>query len=603
MMTKLRESTAIIMWIVILAFVGLIVVEWGADYSGTSGNAGADTVGVINGEEISLRTFQQAMQNAARQKQDDAPRDNGTMVREVWDAMLGEILLRQEVERLGIQLSDQEVAFFARNSPPAVVQSLPSFQRDGQFDPSLYQQFMTDRNTYNDENAAAFVLQVEAMIRNYRVNQRLQSLLLETVRVTPTEVRQQYTDVNEKVSVDYAFVASTTVAEDQVSVSESEVAAKYQEMSADLHHPEQVGISVVVFPRIASAADSAGVQDEIGRLRREIVDAGADFAEMAIAVSEDETSAPNGGELGTFGRGAMVPAFEEVAFSLQAGDVSQPVQTQFGWHLIKVDEIIEEEGETKLSARHILLKYRPSPETDDDLLEAAEAFQALAIERGFESAAQIEQLEVRDLGHAGKGQELRGLGTGTQWVVNRFFDAEPGDVSPVGSVEGGFFVATSTSRRVEGTAPLEEVRTQIEFMVRNEKRAAIAGQALEAIRPDAQADFSSAVVAAGLEVKQAGSFGRADFVPGVGRGGKFVATAFALNDGDVSEVITQGNGAYLLRVTERAPADDTLFDQQRPAIEAQILDVRRREALNAWYAQVYERAEIEDHRHNFFYSF
>ncbi|HCV23434.1 MAG TPA: hypothetical protein DGN59_08235, partial [Candidatus Latescibacteria bacterium] len=101
----------------------------------------------------------------------------------------------------------------------------------------------------------------------------------------------------------------------------------------------------------------------------------------------------------------------------------------------------------------------------------------------------------------------------------------------------------------------------------------------------------------------AGSFGRADFVPGVGRGGKFVATAFALNDGDVSEVITQGNGAYLLRVTERAPADDTLFDQQRPAIEAQILDVRRREALNAWYAQVYERAEIEDHRHNFFYSF
>ena len=126
MMTKLRESTAIIMWIVILAFVGLIVVEWGADYSGTSGNAGADTVGVINGEEISLRTFQQAMQNAARQKQDDAPRDSGTMVREVWDAMLGEILLRQEVERLGIQLSDQEVAFFARTAPPAVVQSLPT---------------------------------------------------------------------------------------------------------------------------------------------------------------------------------------------------------------------------------------------------------------------------------------------------------------------------------------------------------------------------------------------------------------------------------------------------------------------------------------------
>jgi peptidyl-prolyl cis-trans isomerase D len=602
MMTKLRESTAIIMWIVILAFVGLIVVEWGADYSGTSGSQGADTVGVINGEEISLRTFQQAMQNAARQKPADTPRDNGTMVREVWDAMLGEILLRQEVESIGIQLSDQEVAYFARNSPPAAVQSLPTFQREGQFDPSLYQQFLTDRNTYDDENASTFVLQVEAMTRNYLVNQRLQGMLLETVRVTPAEVQQQFTDANEKVSIDYVFVASSTVPEDQATVAEDEIVAKYNEMAVDLHHPAQVRISAVVFPRIASAADSADVAVEIERLRSEIVDAGADFADMAVAVSEDESSAPNGGELGTFGRGAMVPAFEDVAFALQPGEVSQPVQTQFGWHLIKVDEIVEEEGETKVSARHILLKYRSSPETDDAMLEAAEVFQALAIERGFDAAAEIEDIVARDLGYVAKGQDLRGLGSGTQWVVNRFLEAQPGDVSPVGSVDGSYYVTTLTETREEGTAPLDEVRQQVEYTVRNEKRAAVAGQVLEAVRA-AGGDFAAAALAAGLEVRQSGPFGRTDFVPGVGRAGKFTAAAFALQPGDVSDIVTQGNGAYLLHQTERTAADDSLFEQQRPAIEAQLLETRQREALNSWYAQLYERGDIQDYRHNFFYSF
>ncbi|MBT6146690.1 MAG: hypothetical protein HOH74_14725 [Gemmatimonadetes bacterium] len=605
MMTKLRESTAIIMWIVILAFVGLIVVEWGADYSGTSGSKGADTVGIINGEEISLRVFQQAMQNAGRQKSTDEPRDNGTIIREVWDAMLGEILLRQEVDRLGIQLSDEEVAYFARNAPPEAVQALPTFQRDGEFDPTLYQQFLTDRNTYSDENASVFILQVEAMTRNYLVNQRLQSLLLETVRVTPVEVQQFFNDANEKVVVDYAFVAAATVPEDEVSISEEEIVAKYDEMAADLHHPAQVHVSAVVFPRVASAADSAAVAEEVLRLRGEIVDAGADFAQMAAAVSEDETSAPNGGDLGTFGRGAMVPAFEEVAFSLSPGTVSQPVQTRFGWHLIKVDEVLEEEGETKVSARHILLKYRPSPETDDELLESAEAFQALALERGFDAAAEIEQIQVRDLGYVAKGQELRGLGAGTQSIIGRFFESEAGEVSPVGSVEGGYYVATLIDRRLEGTAPLDEVRAQVEFIVRNDKRSALAGQALEAVRSKVAAGsaFATAVIEAGLEVQRSAAFGRLEFVPGVGRAGAFSAAAFALQPGQPSDVVVQGNGAYVLSLVERTPADETQLVQQQEAIEAQLLDMHRREALQSWYAQLYESAQIEDYRHDFFYSF
>ena len=135
MMTKLRQSTGMIMWFVIAAFVGLIVVEWGADFSGTSSARGTDAVGSINGEDISLRQFQAALSYGARQRR-EAGSDDGQLVREVWDAMVSEVLIRQQIERMGIQVSDEELAYFTRLTPPPAVQQLPAFQNEeGDFDP------------------------------------------------------------------------------------------------------------------------------------------------------------------------------------------------------------------------------------------------------------------------------------------------------------------------------------------------------------------------------------------------------------------------------------------------------------------------------------
>ena len=109
MMMKLRESTAIIMWIVIIAFVGLIVVEWGADYSGGQAARSTDAIGVINGRAISLKSFQEAVRAASQRSiADREERDDGALVRQVWDQLIGEVLVRQELERAGIEISDDE---------------------------------------------------------------------------------------------------------------------------------------------------------------------------------------------------------------------------------------------------------------------------------------------------------------------------------------------------------------------------------------------------------------------------------------------------------------------------------------------------------------
>lgn len=607
MMTKLRESTGLIMWFVIAAFVGLIVVEWGADFSGTSGSRGTDVVGSINGDEIPLRQFQDALSNAARQRR-DAGGGDGQLVREVWDSMVYESLIRQKVEEMGIQISDEELAYFTRLDPPQAVQQLSVFlNEEGEFDPVSYQQFLVDPTTHSEESNRAFILQVESMIRSQLLNQRLQGLLLETVRVTPQELRQYYIEQNEKVTLDYVYVAASTVEDSTISLTEADIQSKYEEMAPQLQHPDQVRVSFVLFPRVSSAADSTAIEEEAHRLRREIVDGGADFADMATAVSEDEGSAANGGELGAFGRGSMVPEFEAVAFALAPGEVSEPLKTVYGWHLILTEEILpatDESPEERVRARHILLKFRPSPKTEEVALEAAEAFQQLTLDRGLSAAAAIEALEVRDPGWVSEGGGLEGLGAGTQWIVSRFFDSEVGEISPVGSTDAGYFVAALAERRAEGVTPLEEARQQVEWAVRSSRRSEVAGEQLQSVRQAVVAGAKFAAVAndAGLEVRTGGPFSRTDFVPGAGRGSRFIGAAFELSVGQISDVVVQNNGAYLLRLTERPSIDESAFAEARVEVEAELLQARRNEALQTWFVQIFESADIEDHRH-LFYSF
>ena len=602
MMTKLRESTAIIMWIVILAFVGLIVVEWGADYSGTS-RSRSDAVGVINGQEVSLKLFQQALRNAARQRGREDRGDDGALVREVWQAIVSETVVNQELDRLGIQITDEELATYTREAPPQAVQDIEVFQTDGEFDPQLYQQFLHDQGTFADAKNREFIMQIERMWENQLLNHRLQTLLMETVRVSAPEVRRHYVDRNEKVKVEYVFSPSASASDGEIELEEAEIEAEYSANADDYRHGRQVKIRYALFPRVPSAADSAEIKEQARSLREDIV-AGADFGELARAMSEDEGSASSGGDLGSFGRGRMVAPFEEAVFALEAGEVSQPVLTQFGWHLIKLEERLEENGEEKVRARHILLKFTQSQATENSLHQVASDFRELAGDRGIDAAAEIEGIEVRDPGFVPPGSVIPGLGLGTGWVVNLFFDSEVGTVSRVGSVEGAFWVAQLVEAREEGVAPLEEVRSRVERSLQGRKRAEAAGEVLREIRGAVLGggDLAAAVAANGMELSETEPFARADFVPGVGRDTEFTRAAFSIQPGDLSDVVSARNGAYLLRVIEKIPIDEEAFLDAREALLEELLKERRNEALQVWLSQFYAAAEIEDNRH-LFYTF
>ena len=604
MMILLRQKTVFVLWFVIFAFIGLIVVEWGADYSGPSTNGASDAVGVINGETISLQQFQDALRRIARQMPQEQRADQALLVRQVWDYYVREIILTQEYERLGFEVTDGEIAFYTRNKPPQAVREFEVFQTDGAFDMDKYVQFIGNPANLSDPNNQALVLWIESTIERQLLDYRLQRMLRGTAQVSPNEAHQHFAEANEKVRLEYAF-APSDAADSEIEVADEDLAAYYQEHVADYEHPDQVKLEYVRFPKEPSAADSLETKEEIERLRQEI-EAGKDFAELAGVVSDDEGSVARGGDLGFFARGQMVAPFEEAAFALAPGELSGPVQTRYGWHLIKVEERLEESGGEKVHARHILLRYQPSRTTEDSLRSWAEVFQEQAAAEGFAAALAASGTEAMPTNFLQKSQAVPGISTNTTWLVNWCFEQEPGAVSQVLEDDLGLWVVHLVAKRPEGTVPLDELRDQLEPLVRTRKKAVRAAARLEAVRREVEAGTTLARAAqnAGVELQIPEAFARTESVEGLGRANAVIGAAFRLEEGQLSEVIevTEGGkrGAYLLKLLEKTPVDEEQFAAQREQVVAQLQAQREQEAVQNWFAYLYETAEIEDNRHRFF---
>ena len=604
MMTLLRQKTVLVLWFVIFAFIGLIVVEWGADYSGAGTNVGSDTVGVINGETISLQEFQDALRRVARQMPQEQRADQALLVQQVWDYYVREIILNQEYERLGFEVTDGEIAFYTRSNPPQAVREFETFQTDGAFDMDKYAQFIGNPANLSDPNTQALVLGIESMIKRQLLDYRLQRMLRGTAQVSPNEARQYFAETNEKVRVEYAF-APSDAADDEIEVSDEDLATYYQENVADYEHPDQVKLEYVYFPKVASAEDSLEIKEEIERIRQEI-EAGADFAELAGVVSDDEGSAARGGDLGFFGRGQMVGPFEEAAFALAPGELSEPVQTRYGWHLIKVEERLEESSGERVHARHILLRYQPSRTTEDSLRSRAEVFQEQATAEGFAATLSASGTEATPTNFLRKSQAVPGISANTMWLVNWFFEQEPGTVSQVVEDDSGLWVAQLVAKRPEGVAPLDELKDRLEPLVRARKKAERAAAQLEAVRREvgAGATLAQAAQNVGVEFHTPEAFARTESVEGLGRANAVIGAAFRLEKGRLSEIIEvaegSNRGAYLLKLLEKTPVDEEQFAAQREQVVAQLQTQREQEAVQNWFMHLYETAEIEDNRHRFF---
>ncbi len=599
MLRSMRRNTKIIMLVVAVAFVGLMVFEWGMDISGQSNPRFAGEVGQVNGTKISYQTWTVAYRNLtdqARQQKGSALNDRelDLIEQQTWDQLVNDILIGQEIQRQGVRVTDDEIRLAFQTSPPPWLRNNPLFQTGGEFDFDKYRAFFG-----GPAADPSLLKQIEDYYRDVLPRVRLFELIASGVYVSDSELWNIYRDRNEKVQARYLVIdPEARVPDSEVSLTEQEMRRYYDDNRDDFRQPATAEVMLVGLSRVPGPEDSAAALNRAGQLRQEIL-SGADFAELATESSADRASAVSGGDLGWFGRGDMAPEFEQAAFNLDVGQVSQPVLTAFGYHLIKV---MEKEPE-RIRASHILISIELRGVSEEKLLATVDRLERVALREGLQAAVDSVGLTSRQVALTAGSDFVPGMGAfgpAQQWA---FHDSTAvGGLSPVYETNDGFYIFELLRRSPEQFLPLAEAEAAIRRRLVREKKLETARWQAEDWARELKRDRSLDDLAAehDLQVQTTTEFTRLDFVPGLGQANSLIGTAFGLSVGAVAGPIEAQGQLYFLEVIERAEANRAAFQVQKEDLRAQLTLQRRQFAVEEWLRDLRERSDIKDWRRQLF---
>jgi peptidyl-prolyl cis-trans isomerase D len=596
MMKAMRKLTKQILWIVIAAFVGTIIFAWGMEFSAKKQQRGI--IATINGQDIHLTTFQYLYDQALRETektQGNVDDQTAYQIREqVWNQLVSDILLQQEVEGREITVTDAELFEYLKRFPPRELMENPAFLTpEGEFDYQKYLQALADPRVPWD--------QVEPYVRSNLSLSKLQQSVISLVRVTEEEVRQFYADDTEKVKVKYLLVPVSQFLQKDIPVSDSEIQAYYQAHQDDFNVDQSANLSYVVFEKKTSPADEQKTKERLSDIREEIEE-GEDFAELAQEFSDDQASAQNGGDLGWFGKGKMIEAFEKASFALKPGEMSEPVKTEFGWHLIKVFDKRKKGKETEIKASHILLKTRISQETFDQLRLEAEEFADQTRKTDLVEVAGEQNLPVSQTGWFFEGGYIQDIGRNPE-VEEFAFKNKIGKASEIIETAEGFYVFQIKERRPAGISPLEEIRGLIKGNLSKAKAGSLAYDETQKIYTQIKAGKSLKKAAKDNNAiyKQTGQFSRNSFVPEIGNVPEFIGVSFSLNlQNRLSPPIKTDRGSFIIELVSRTRIDDSLFFSIKDSLGSVVLQNKQGQVYQDWFTQLRESAKIEDYRSEYF---
>lgn len=553
-------------------------------------------VATVNGREI---LYQDWFNRAQQQIQAEMQRSGGALSRDqvqqiedaVLDQLVLDILLEEEYERRSIGVSDDEIREYARYAPPEWVQNDPSMQTEGRFDPAKYQRLLASPMARQQGLLAS----LEQYYRTEVPKQKLFEQVAAGLYVTDAELWRSYQDRFDSAQVSYVALRPPADLKPDPAMSEGELRRYFDEHKDEFERRARAALSLVVIPRTVSAADSAAARARITALRAEIA-GGARFEDVARRESSDSGSAANGGDLGSGVRGRFVPPFEEAAYSLPVGQVSQPVATSFGYHLIRVDS---RKGDT-LRLRHILVPIQPSDSTM--VVVDRKADQLAGIAAGatepakFDSAARALGLTIRRItATEGEPAVMEGaiVPSVSAWA---FSGVRPGETSDLFDAEDGYYLARLDTL-VPGGTNFDVVKDDIRMRLTYER-------ALDALMPRAQqlaaaaarATLESAAAAQQLGVEQSPKFTRASFVPGLGQLSRAVGAAFGLPVGQVSAPVRTEEAVFVMRVNSRSEASREAFNAQKATQREQQLAQLRQTRVQQFMQDLRTAARVVDRR-------
>ena len=614
------------LWIVILAFVILYVPALTDRGQGTP----AETLVDVGGLKVSLGEYQRAYN---RQKQYYSQLYQGrldeNMIRQlglegqVLDNLVSERLVELEAKRLGIAVSDEAVA--------RAITTSPDFQDAGKF-------IGKDEIRRRLELAGLSEDDLEHSLRQRIERESLESLIGAGVQVSDAEAEREFRRRTEQLRLEYVQVDSArykveaavapsddqvkarfeskkdsykipekrvlsyvlldrATLQPQVSVTDRELEVYYNDRREDFRQQEEACASHILVKVKQGEAAEGHTDEEAKALAQKALDqlkAGADFATLAKKVSEDTGSSAQGGDLGCFQPGRMVPEFDDAVFALQPGANSELVKTQFGYHVIhlvsKKDASVQPFAELKERIRASVLD-RKVVELGEQKSQALA--DALAHKKTLDEAAKAQGLTVQKSAPFARGELPPGLASPS--VVARAFQLKQGETEKEGFsvAQGAVFVALAEIQPARAPE-LKDVAERVRAELVDEAALAKARETALELRAKAEsAGLEKAAAALSLVRKETPSLtGRGQPLGDLGTGMALEEAAFALPEKTLSAPVRTQSGWAVLRVLEKKPFDAAEFERQKAALRAGLRQQRQAELFRAFLIAARDRYEI-----------
>ena len=612
-----KISMAVILGIIIFTMVITLIPGL---MNGTADQTSPDDIASVGGQNISILDFQQQYEQATR-NQAIPPMLKGVYTKQVLDQMIFQRALEYEGDRLGIRVTPEEQT-----------------ERIKELLPEAWSGSTWLRDRYPSEVQAKYgmsVEQFEGLLKDEMLVEKFHDMVTDGITVTPQEIAQEFLWRNDKIKIDYVVIKPSDLAP-TIHPSDAELTAYFAKNSARYQVPERRSARYALLDlsklRATTQISDQTLRDyynqhiddykvenrahvehilfktigktdaETAEIRQKAEDVlkqakhGANFEDLAKKYSEDDATKAKGGDLGWIVDGQTVPEFQQAAFTVPKGQISDLVKTQYGFHIIKVIDRETAHTRTFDEVKDSILQ----PVLDEKVSEEANSISnqmAAAVRQSdrqpLDDIAQKFNLTVGETSAVSRTDPILPLGNSPE-LHQVLFGLNPGELSAPIQIDSGFVVLTLKQDLPAHQGTLGEVHDQVLGDYQKEKAVELARSRAQELAKRAQSgeDFAKAAKSMDLTPKTSDEFARGGSIPDVGTA-KQLAAGFKMAVGQVSAPTQSGENWVVFRtVAHETPNPDDLA-KQHDDIQHQLLQTKQNAAFDAFHTQLIDRLSRE----------
>lgn len=618
-----------------VVIIALVFIFWGV---GTGNKGGGGEVAVVNDTSIQYKDYQQAYEKLISMYREQLggtlPEDllkNLNLKGQVIDRMIRDILLQQGAKEMGLHVSNFEVT--------QAVQKMPAFQKNNSFNIAQYKAVLVNSRL----TPATF----EASIRSDLLSDKVMTSLARSTKISPTEINDRLTYDQERINLEYIrfsadnykdkvessdenlssyfeknkeqyktapkvkisyLVFRLNDALEKITIDASEIANFYQRNIEQFTLPERRSARHILFK--VSENDSAKMRAEKKQQAEKALlltrSGNNDFGELAKKYSEGPTG-PNGGDLGWFSRGQMVKSFEDAVFSMQEGAISDLIETQFGFHIIKLEKIqafeVKPLDKVKADIEKALQKNKAKGLT---LATANKAYEEVILAGSLAKYDKISEIKISETDLFSKDAPPEG-GEYSDYLkepefLNAAFALKKGELSSLIELQDGYAIIYADDKKVPEISPLADVKDRVRADFIQERSLEMAREAAKGLLAKAReiqkdgGDWFAELQKNNLNREETGFILRtADNTSAKGLPTTAVQTGFNLSAQAPfpEDIASSGATFFVYKFKEKKASAPELIEEKREEITRQLLDEKKAAIITYWLNNLRDRAAIK----------